>query len=598
MTYSSPSREDIKLALHNDIPVVPISARAVVLKKTLALRMALDREGCPCPLDESTALSSEEYAHAESRREFLDKALRGHCSPEASCKGWLVFGRHKDGYAYIKCEHYGSHNRHHLIDHRVQETNEEYMEALFDNDQDEVARIGQAATAEGRGPLLPCHTVANSTSMWPFCLEQELHNMLHRMHHELADATPKRFLRHPAICSQLRDLVPTANPMLSDLHISLANCDHLRVFIKKAKMEIFPCGTDWEGVKHYKESEVGEKPIDEHYVWIVHESSCPENTDQLIVSFNNLAAADVYCHEIVLKDTGSKLKWRHIHSPNVDVLVGILQWGGDQHGGQALGLGLYLADRTIEIGHKKDLHEPTRLLQDLTLYEHLHRIFRLCHVPFKRKIKGYSIPDDIKNLMHSLVCITHTDFEGTLDAICKEGGKARYDWVHDKVWCQFTFAGICWEWSFIPKDVWLAGELSMNLMEAAHADVNCEGTGCTLLGALARSEEYNWLKDQTMHIFEGSGVWHSYRVGSVSECAQKNIKRTVTSRLKGLEAMDTWIQVSNKSLSKGITRVSLCHETLAWAELDLDDLQNGRSPNEKRRGASSTEALRAAIKKA
>ncbi|KAF8587233.1 hypothetical protein K439DRAFT_1614519 [Ramaria rubella] len=169
MTYSSPSREDIKLALHNDISVVPISARAVVLKKTLTLRVALDREGCPCPLDKSTALFSEEYAHAESRREFLDKAMRGHCSPEASCKGQLVFGRHKDGHAYVKCEHYGLHNHPHLIDHRVQETDEEYMEALFDNDQDEVARIEQAATAEGRGPLLPCHTVANSTSMWPFC---------------------------------------------------------------------------------------------------------------------------------------------------------------------------------------------------------------------------------------------------------------------------------------------------------------------------------------------------------------------------------------------------------------------------------------------
>jgi hypothetical protein len=39
--------------------------------------------------------------------------------------------------------------------------------------------------------------------------------------------------------------------------------------------------------------------------------------------------------EIVKQDTGEHLKWRHLHARAPNELVGILQWAGDQHGGQA-----------------------------------------------------------------------------------------------------------------------------------------------------------------------------------------------------------------------------------------------------------------------
>ncbi|KAF8574483.1 hypothetical protein K439DRAFT_1372276 [Ramaria rubella] len=67
------------------------------------------------------------------------------------------------------------------------------------------------------------------------------------MGHKLADATPQRFMCHPAVLSRLRDLVAIPNPTLIDLHISLANKDHIRVDIRKAKEEKFPAGMDWEG---------------------------------------------------------------------------------------------------------------------------------------------------------------------------------------------------------------------------------------------------------------------------------------------------------------------------------------------------------------
>lgn len=74
---------------------------------------------------------------------------------------------------------------------------------------------------------------------------------------------------------------------------------------------------------------------------------------------------------------------------------------------------------------KVDLHEPHRLLTDLTDYEHLHRFFRLCDAHAKRniqKVKGIS--ESVKNKMRSLACVEHDDWDGTLRAIEQEGGKA------------------------------------------------------------------------------------------------------------------------------------------------------------------------------
>lgn len=41
--------------------------------------------------------------------------------------------------------------------------------------------------------------------------------------------------------------------------------------------------------------------------------------------------------EIVFEDTGRHLQWRHLHSPDLNNHVGILQFAVDQHGGQAKG---------------------------------------------------------------------------------------------------------------------------------------------------------------------------------------------------------------------------------------------------------------------
>lgn len=145
--------------------------------------------------------------------------------------------------------------------------------------------------------------------------------------------------------------------------------------------------------------------------------------------------------KVVCTDTGQTLQWRHLHAKTLDDYGGcILHVALDQHGGQAKGiliqqqcqflftispgLGLHLQERAREQPDRFDLHETQRLLISLTEYEHLHRLARLCTVHGKRNIRKCPVPEAVKNLMRSLMCLEHPDWDGTLRAIEKQGGKA------------------------------------------------------------------------------------------------------------------------------------------------------------------------------
>lgn len=45
---------------------------------------------------------------------------------------------------------------------------------------------------------------------------------------------------------------------------------------------------------------------------------------------------------IISNDTGSKLRWHHLHAANAQDFTGILHWGGDQDGSQAKGVYTYI----------------------------------------------------------------------------------------------------------------------------------------------------------------------------------------------------------------------------------------------------------------
>ncbi|KAJ7127685.1 hypothetical protein C8R44DRAFT_616325 [Mycena epipterygia] len=231
---------------------------------------------------------------------------------------------------------------------------------------------------------------------------------------------------------------------------------------------------------------------------------------------------------IVRADTGFNLKWRHLHASTLDDFNGmILHWAADQHRGQAkgFGLGLHLQALAQVLGNQMDLHEPLRTLASLSPYEHLYRIFRICVVHVCRRIKAAGVPDEVKNLMRSLICLTHDNWDETIERIRVLGGKTGIDWINNKLSSRFIFPGICWEKSYIPLAVWQAGERSSNLIETVHRDVNREGVHCTLLGGIIKGQRFDALKMKTLKEYEISGIRPTYHPVHLVVNATKNHKR-------------------------------------------------------------------------
>lgn len=74
------------------------------------------------------------------------------------------------------------------------------------------------------------------------------------------------------------------------------------------------------------------------------------------------------------------------------------------------------------------------------------------------------------------------------------------DWIKNKQSSQFVFEGICWAKSFIPRDIWEAGDSNSNVVEIVHQDVNREGLHCTLLGAHTKAQSFDTVKMNTLRV--------------------------------------------------------------------------------------------------
>lgn len=86
----------------------------------------------------------------------------------------------------------------------------------------------------------PCKT--------PPLIRLRIFKLLESLGTDLADMTPRRFLRHTTVRAHLQESFPqNLHPTLSDLHVSLSNREHLRGYIESARLKAFPDGTGWEG---------------------------------------------------------------------------------------------------------------------------------------------------------------------------------------------------------------------------------------------------------------------------------------------------------------------------------------------------------------
>lgn len=232
------------------------------------------------------------------------------------------------------CEHFSTQlggERDHLFTYKISEGlfDLDYLEALFDGDDEVIAQFELAARDNGFGPLLQCTTVRNNGTNKVYCrkcslficspvhrslifppanehrdsggrlvlaslthlsckstfrcfeplepyrracprvlvvcqgahthpiplpiktppaIRAEVIELLETLDQDLPDITPRRFIRHPVVFAYLRKHLPTlTHPTLADLHISLANREHLKAFINQVQLQRYPHETGWKG---------------------------------------------------------------------------------------------------------------------------------------------------------------------------------------------------------------------------------------------------------------------------------------------------------------------------------------------------------------
>ncbi|KAF8957977.1 hypothetical protein BDZ97DRAFT_2078861 [Flammula alnicola] len=561
-----------------------------VFAKTAAFLTALRKVGCRAPKCEETMRNSVEEQEYLLLAERQAQASRGYISREEYCHGRMFLEYDQDDKPFIRCEHYNIHrNRDHFVQYLDDSYDIDYLEAHFNEDFEELERIERMASRLGYGPLAECSTVVNFTSQRLCCpnrshlkhyidqIKEETFpygtgwaGVLHLKMCQDANLPPsewyiRRILEFPA-----DDLDVHEEDEPGD---ASGDTDCLRIIVCMSQD-----GSRRMQSARYLQSDIGFKRVVGFHEFEIASMDKLANTTIIFcrVFLNRQTAAAHACvfaaiEEIVKEDTGRFLRWRHIHGSDIEETDNmILQWTGDQHGGQAKGLGLHLQNVAKRFPEKYDLHQPDRLLRTLSPYEHLRRLFRLCVVHGMRNIRKITASEQIRNLMRSLICMEHRDWDGTIAAILRSGNKAAVDWVNDKIRSKFAFEAMCWKKSFIPKLVWKAGEKESNLVESGHSDVNLEGVHCTLVGGIKKGQHFDNLKMKTLLALEQGGIRPSYRSGHISENATKNLKRKLNAHHQMLEGQDSKIETHNKKLQAANEKVSNAHHKVQECAQSLE----------------------------
>ncbi|KAF9026394.1 hypothetical protein BDZ89DRAFT_1134819 [Hymenopellis radicata] len=651
----------IRLAAEREARLANSGPNAEFFQRTEGLIMSLVRLGCHDSVLESNSANLDSDGLRAHHR-FLQ---RGYVDKTERCTGKIKFSTDSEDRSLLHCEHYNTlNNRSHYVQYIDDGFYDcDYLEAFFSDDSEATRTIEEAACNNGHGPLASCTTVTNTTSRRRHCpyphrhddgtfkqalltqiectaqfrlyepleeyrktcpyvvvsysgehthapplplttpqrIRSEIFEIFAKMGEDLADLTPRRFLRHAItrtyICSKLPNM---RHATLGDVHPSLANREHLAMYICQAKARIYPQGSGWQGALYLYKEEPEMYLIGARYIRSIIEFALndtpikiivcmsPEASRRLknaqhiqsdtsykrIVGFNELVIGHwntdahtslVFCRiyinsetaeahraafnevdRIVGLDTGSGLRWRHLDARSLTDFVGmILEITGDQGGGQSKGFGLYFIDAAARRPPQYDLHEPLRLITSLTIYEHLHRIFRLCTTHAKRNIRKSKVSESVRNDMRSLMCVRHPDWDGTIRRICEAGGQAGRDWVFDKENSQYVFQAMCWEKSKIPLDVWRSGERDDNLIESSHFDVNQDGRYCSLVSGIEKGRRFDMLKLQSVKSIEEVNIRPSYKTGHPSENQTRSLKRRENTRHKTLDSEDKKIESYN-----------------------------------------------------
>ncbi|KAF9231054.1 hypothetical protein BU15DRAFT_29339, partial [Melanogaster broomeanus] len=579
------------------------SATAEIFMKTLALFCALSEHGC--------SFNAVQNGHLRNSR-------RRQSNNHEMCMGKLVMRRDRFNRHFICCQYHTRTRRSHLILRNLQEYDLDYLRALLENNTSVIAKHEGAARERGYGPLVPCSFVASPSEQKQLCphwhrfadgtlaqgtLAREMKctstfyiyvpqdlaacprvvvvcrnphshpppapiatpppliatfsELLHDMHWQLADATPRRVMLDSGFVRGLRKELgwnSDHTPSLSDLHPSLANLDHVRRLINTVRLQKFPNGTGYDAVKLLVSNDTNQSS---RYVRCTEMYTLPDGAEfRLIVcmsptmslrltqatrisidtsfkrihgwqefeveawdnhhmrsvvstrAFITSQSADAHfilfrrIFEIAEADTGTAITFHHIDGVGFESVV------ADGHKGQGLGLGMFCVH--LCRGNRTPCkYEPHRCLGDLNPYDHLRRMYRLCTVHFRRnafKLHA-SVTPQVYNAMLSLSSFeSHPDLEQTLEII-RAGGKKAKAWLKDKIdGTKFALPALYFPKSLMPADFWKACPTTTNGNEQAHRSINRDGVHLTLLGGVMRGQDYDERAASSIDIHQTYGI--------------------------------------------------------------------------------------------
>ncbi|KAK0481017.1 hypothetical protein EDD18DRAFT_1113379 [Armillaria luteobubalina] len=601
---------------------------------------------CRYNLQEATEYSEQELAIKDHIQLTPTKAKQGQ-KMKKTCQGRIII-RQRQEQSYICCEHYRSFLRKHFVLYpaRGGGYNFDYLCMLIVTDEPVISKIELGAHQQGYGLLMSCTTIQNISSVKVNCdfkafirertsninphthpiplltttpvqIKAEIKALMHSLEHELADMTPQRFCRHPAVINWVKELCPAVEePMVVHLHPLLANLNHIASYIHTEVKAALPHGTGWDGVTHMKRIQDEEEVTP--YIQVIKQMSwhslrhewdeinksddkegplsrsdddcfrlivcmLPERSQDFLeakwvqcdISFKRvpgwnefeLVSVDQETNQ-VRQDMGKDIQYRHLHSPSLEEHQGIMHWAADQHRGQAKGLGLHLQDIAREMDKEQmDLHEPGRSLYSLGVYEHLHRILRICEAHITRGIASCAVPDyRVKEKMHSLLCVRHPDWDRAIAYIEQEGGASGRAWLNNKRDSKFTLQGMCWEKSFTPLSIWQAGDTMTNAVEMSHIDIYREG-------GISRARHYDKMRLHIHCVAQKVGVKASYRPTTVVVSVARKYKRTVIHHMWKFNSTDKSIGDQNERLHKSWERYQSALHRLSVKPTDLNTIE-------------------------
>ncbi|KAF9503973.1 hypothetical protein BS47DRAFT_1444915 [Hydnum rufescens UP504] len=451
------------------------------------------------------------------------------------------------------------------------------------------------------------HAIPTPTSAPPMELST-LRTLLLRTGENLSSMTARGAMRDPIINRLLSLILPhITEPSLGDLHISFYNRSYLGRMIQKTKDEVFPDGTGWDGLLTYERQQNATMPPENHYLrrmfddgenkfmicMLPDQSWCLQQALEVIIdtSFKRIhgawkeftidgwdsrlntsityatvmvlhETAEIHrqflniIDEIVLKDTNSHLRFKHIHFDdgiadsryvNKEIIV------ADAHRGQALGVGLYLQNVTsalyvsikatchdIGAAAVHDLNWESRLA--LSPYGHLKSIYRLCRVHGFQNINELKLPPDVTSAMKSLWCLKHPNWDAALAII--RGHPKGHKWLEEKISSGFALSGMCCEMSNISELAWAASRDNSNVGEAAHMDTYREGTFLSPLVAMLRGRRLALNKYKARQATSTAGIREGDHTGEARERATLTARRG--SKLSKFNRVDNGIQELNQ----------------------------------------------------